>query len=154
MTTATATMGVPVSEAQSGRSLEELVDRLVDALFAGMRPPQPVNAARALHDARRLRQAGDLDGALTALAQADMTGAQPAQARWAHAEWRDLVRRRFGTQDVLLYSQGTGRAAALLPLDGGLLEAAAVLGMEWRPGETVSRRSLRGLRPLAAGGAR
>ena len=41
------------------------------------------------------------------------------------------------------------RAAALVPTgDGGTLEVAAVLGMRWRPGKLVSRRSLRGLRPL------
>ena len=30
-------------------------------------------------------------------------------------------------------------------------EAAAVLGMRWRPGKVVSGRSLRGLRPLTGG---
>ena len=48
----------------------------------------------------------------------------------------------------MVYSQGTGRAAALVPLGDGTLEVAAVLGMRWRPGKVVSARSLRGLRPL------
>ena len=51
-------------------------------------------------------------------------------------------------RSVLLYRQGAGRAAALAPRDDGALEAVAVLGMRWQPGKTVSRRSLRGLRPL------
>ena len=61
------------------------------------------------------------------------------------------MRRRFGDQEAVVYSQGTGRAAALVPTgNGGTLEdAAVVLGMRWRPGKLVSRRSLRGLRPLA-----
>ena len=48
----------------------------------------------------------------------------------------------------MVYSQGTGRAAALVPRGDGTLEVAAVLGMRWRPGKLVSERSLRGLRPL------
>ena len=41
------------------------------------------------------------------------------------------------------------RAAALVPTgDGGTLEFVAVLGMRWRLSNIVSRRSLRGLRPL------
>ena len=108
------------------------------------------SVARSVHEARRLRQAGDLDGALAVLAGMDTTKAEAHQARWAYAEWTDLVRRRFGDRDGLVYSQGTGRAATLVPTDdGGTLEVAAVLGMRWRPGKLVSGRSLRGLRPLA-----
>ena len=91
-----------------------------------------------------------MDRALAVLAGTDTTKAEPHQARWAYAEWTDLVKRRFGDRDALVYSQGTGRAAALVPTgDGGTLEVAAVLGMRWRPGKVVSGRSLRGLRPLA-----
>ena len=79
-----------------------------------------------------------------------MAKAEPHQARWAFAEWKQLVKRRFGG-GALVYSQGTGRAAALVPLDSGTLEVAAVLGMRWEPGKVVSRRSLRGLRPLTGG---
>ena len=61
------------------------------------------------------------------------------------------MRRRFGDRDALVYSQGTGRAAALVPRDDGSLEVAAVLGMRWEPGKLVSRRSLRGLKPLNGG---
>ena len=98
-----------------------------------------------------MRQAGDLDGALAVFAGVDTArAATTKEARWAYAEWTDLVRRRFGDRDALVYSQGTGRAAALVPTDdGGTLEVAAVLGMRWEPGKAVSRRSLRGLRPLA-----
>ena len=79
-----------------------------------------------------------------------MATAEPHQARWAYAEWLDLARRRFRDGGALLYSPDTGRAAVLAPRDGGgTMEVLAVLGMRWRPGKTLSRRSLRGLRPLA-----
>ena len=32
-----------------------------------------------------------------------------------YAEWTDLVKRRFGDRGALVYSQGTGQAAALVP---------------------------------------
>ena len=110
------------------------------------------SVAQSVHEARRLRQAGDVDGALAILAGTDTTTAEPHQVRWAFAEWTDLVKRRSGGANVLVYSQGAGRAAALVPTgDGGSLEVAAVLGMRWEPGKVVSRRSLRGLRPLNGG---
>ena len=99
-----------------------------------------------------MRQAGDIDTALAVLAGMDVGKAERHEARWAYAEWTDLVRRQFGDRDALVYSQGTGRAAALVPTDdGGTLEVVAVLGMRWRPGKLVSGRSLRGLRPLNGG---
>ena len=137
-------------------SLEELVDRLMAAMFRAepgtvMQTATP-SVARSVHEARRLRQAGDIDGALAVFAGADTARAETREARWAYAEWTDLVRRRFGDRDALVYSQGTGKAAALVPRgDGGTLEVAAVLGMRWTPGKLVSRRSLRGLRPLNGG---
>ena len=136
------------------RSLEELVDRLMAALFSEQpetaRATETPSVAKSVHEGRRLWQAGDVEGALAVLAGMDTTKAEPHQARWAYAEWTDLVRRRFGDRDALVYSQGTGRAAALVPTgDDGTLEVAAVLGMRWPPGKVVSGRSLRGLRPLA-----
>ena len=108
------------------------------------------SVGRGIHDARRMRRRGDLDGALAVLEGLDVGDADPDQVRWAHAEWSDAVRRRFAGREVLLYSQGAGRAAALTPIgDGRTLEVLAVLGMRWRPGTEVSRRSLRGLRPLS-----
>ena len=86
-----------------------------------------------------------MDGALEVLARVDMAKAEPNQARWAYAEWKQLVKRQFGDRDVTVYSQGTGRAAALVP------RGDDALGMRWRPGKLVSRRSLRGLRPLNGG---
>ena len=110
------------------------------------------SAVRSIHEARRLRQAGQVDTALAILAGVDVAKAAPREARWAFAEWTQLVKRRFGGGDVAVYSQGAGRAAALVPGgDGGTLEVVAVLGMRWKPGKAVSRRSLRGLRPLAGG---
>ena len=156
MTTATlATGNRTMTDVRPRRSLEELVDRLIAALFKEEEPEaeqatETPSVARSVHEARRLRQAGDIDGALEVLAGMDTTKAEPHQARWAFAEWTDLVRRRFGDQEAVVYSQGTGRAAALVPTgDGGTLEVAAVLGMRWPPGKLVSGRSLRGLRPLA-----
>ena len=105
--------------------------------------------AQSVHEARRLRQAGQaIDGALAVFAGMDMAKATTREARWAYTEWKQLVKRRFGDRDVTVYRQGAGRAAALVPRGDGTLEVAAVLGMRWRPGKLVSERSLRGLRPL------
>ena len=137
------------------RSLEELVDQLFVAMGFGNEAETEVveqSATRSIHEARRLRQAGDVDSALAVLAGVDAAKAEKREARWAFSEWTQLLKRRFGGRSVLVYSQDTGRAAALVPHgDGGMLEVAAVLGMRWRPGKVVSRRSLRGLRPLAGG---
>ena len=135
------------------RSLEELVDQLMAALFKEDEPEMAEpNATRSIHEARRLRQAGDVDTALAMLGDVDTGKAAPREARWAFSEWKQLVKRRFAGRDALVYSQGVGRAAALVPTgDGGTLEVAAVLGMRWRPGKVVSERSLRGLRPLSGG---
>jgi len=143
------------SPSSTGR-LEELVDRLLAALF----PPEPetVESApglvRMVHDARRLRQSGDLDGALAVLADVDAANESEPQLRWLYAEWLDIARRRFAGEGAMLYSPATGKAAILVPTDGdgSTLEVAAVLGMRWPVGKAVSRRSLRGLKPLAKGG--
>ena len=154
MTTATLATGNRTMETalRPRRSLEELVDRL----FAAMgfkdemeRPTGTMGVAKSLHEARRLRQAGDIDTALVVLAGVDLARATTREARWAYTECTQLVRRRFGDRDVALYSQGTGRAAALTPTGHGPLEVVTVLGMRWRPGKLVSEPSLRGLRPLA-----
>ena len=144
------------SPSSTGR-LEELVDRLLTALFSP--ELETANSApslsRGVHEARRLRQSGDLDGALALLADVDTTHAPESQLRWQYAEWLDIARRRFAGENAALYSPATGRAAVLVPIDGDgtTLEVAAVLGMRWPVGKTVSRRSLRGLKPLAKGGA-
>ena len=152
MTTATAVAGNRTMETavvRPRRSLEELVDRLMDALFAANAETAEPSAVRSIHEARRLRQAGDIDGALAVLAGMDMTKSTPTEARWAFSEWKQLVKRRFAGQGAVLYAQGTGRAAALIPNGDRTLEVAAVLGMRWKPGKLVSERSLRGLKPLA-----
>ena len=155
MTTATLAAGNRTmgTAARTGRSLEELVDRLFEAMgFGQATETAEQSAVRSIHEARRLRQAGDVHGGLAVLAGMDMAKAERHQTRWAFAEWKQLVKRRFGGLEVMVYSQGTGRAAALLPHgDGGTLEVAAVLGMRWKTGKRVSRRSLRGLRPLNGG---
>ncbi len=160
MTTATLATGNRSMDTvdRPRRSLEELVDQLMAAM--GFKEQEPETAsgteilsvAKSVHEARRLRQAGQVDGALAVLAGVDVSKAEADQVRWAFSEWKQLVKRRFGDRDAVVYSQGTGRAAALLPTgDGGTLEVAAVLGMRWRPGKVVSGRSLRGLRPLTGG---
>ena len=153
MTMATTTMNDTGATA-TGRTFEELVDRVFEALLGAA--PEPVQTiTRSLHEARRLRRAGDLDAALAVLATADITGATEQEARWTYAEWLDVARRRFaGREGAVLYSPGTGRAAVLAPHPSGALEVLAVLGMRWPVGKLVSRRSLRGLRPLAKGGSR
>ena len=134
------------------RSLEELVDRLMAAMFGEETETAEPNATRAIHEARRLRQAGDVDTALAVLGSVDVGRATQGETRWAFSEWKQLVKRRFGRRDALVYSQGAGRAAAVVPQGaGGALEVVAVLGMRWKPGKVVSGRSLRGLRPLTGG---
>ncbi len=154
MTTATLAAGnrtMGTETARDGRSLEELVDRLFAAMGLTDEPETAEqSAARTIHEARRLRQAGDVDTALAVLRGADMAKAGPLEARWAFSEWKGLVKRRFGDRGALVYTQGEGRAAALLPHGDGTVEVAAVLGMRWRPGKVLSKSSLRGLRPLAA----
>ena len=135
-------------------SLEELVGRLMDALRWKKVPAQVSSLVRTVHEARRLLKAGDLDGALAALANADMTNGVETESHWLHSEWLGLMRRRFGDRELMVYRPSAGRAAALIPMDDdGTLEVVAVLGMEWQPGELVSCRSLRGLRPLDGGGS-
>ena len=138
--------------------LEELVDRLLSALLGDGTEPDADSAptpslARSVHEARRFRQADDLDGALAMLAEVDTTQASESQLRWLYAEWLDIARRRFVGGGAMLHSSGTGTAAALVARDGGSLETVAVLGMRWPVGKLVSRRNLRGLKPLAKGGA-
>ena len=141
-----------------GRSesrLEVLVDRVIEALFGVQQEetqePAPT-VAKSVHAARRLRRAGDLDGALTVMSGVDTPNAPVRDTCWAYSEWLDLVRRRFGKNGVHVYSPGSGRAAALVSPDGSMLEVVAVLGMRWLPGKVVSRGSLRSLRALGKGG--
>ncbi len=141
-----------VADTDRRAGLEDLVDRMMDALLDGDRGRARRSAARAVHAARRLRRTGDLDGAMDALGGGDVETASEAEARWLRAEWLGLARRRFGGGGMVVYTQGTARAAALRARADGSLEVAAVMGMRWRPGKVVSRRCLRGLRPLAGCG--
>ena len=112
----TATTSIPFTTPTGQRpTLEALVDRLVESIFGGASESPDQSLARSVHDARRLRQAGDLDGALALLARVDLATAEPHQARWAYAEWLDLAGRRFRDGGALLYSPDTGRAAVLAP---------------------------------------
>ncbi|MCY3881480.1 MAG: hypothetical protein OXG61_05115 [Chloroflexi bacterium] len=157
MTMATTTIndtGATAAGDRPGRTLEELVDRVFDALL-GAAPEPAESVTRSVHEARRLRQHGDLASALAVLAGADLAHATEREAQWAYGEWLGIARRCFaGREGAVVYSSGTGRAAVLAPHAGGALEVLAALGMRWPVGKLVSRRSLRGLRPLAKGGSR
>ena len=141
------------------RSLEELVDQLIAAMFKASRVTEAVVEPSAQRGSERPRGAaaagsrGDVDTALAVLGDVD-TGQRRRRGRpgGPSPSGKQMVRRRFGGRDALVYSQGAGRAAAVAPQgDGGTLEVVAVLGMRWKPGKLVSGRSLRGLRPLNGG---
>lgn len=61
---------------------EETMTRATLSPGATDTPSQPV--VRSVHDARRRRQAGDLDGALAVLAGADTARAGMSDARWVY----------------------------------------------------------------------
>ena len=118
MTTATVVAGNRTMDnvVRPRRSLEELVDQLMAAMF----PEQPKTAtatetpsvAKSVHEARRMRQAGDIDTALAVLAGMDVAKAEGHEARWAYAEWTDLgsaAVRRPGC-DGLQPGHGQGRS--------------------------------------------
>ena len=150
----TMTMETPAST----RRLEELVDRLLSALLGGADAEADsapcASLVRSVHRARRLRQSADLDTALATLAEVDTNNSADSELRWLYAEWLDIARRRFAGERALRYSPATGKAAVLMERDDGSLQVVSVLGMRWPVGKTVSRRSLRGLKPLAKGVAR
>lgn len=143
------TMTLETTTVKSRPTLEELVDRLLAAILGDTGRTAPT-VAQAIHEARRLRQSGDLDGALAAFSGVKTADAADSELRWLYAEWLDIARRRFIDDSVMLYSPAMGKAAALVPAGdgGGTLEVVAVLGMRWPVGKLVTRRSLRGLKPL------
>ena len=106
MTTAVMNNRTMVVGERPRRSLEELVDRVIDALFASNHDQSQETVARRVHDARRLRKAGDLDGALVVFASVEPDTTAPNEVRWAYVEWLSLVRRTYGDRDLLVYSQG------------------------------------------------
>ena len=149
MTTAVDNKELRATDGSPHPTLEELVERVLESI--GVMESGVRHVAQGVHDARRMRQAGDLDGALRSLAALDTARATRGEVLWAYAEWLSLARRRFQGRNALLYPQGTGRAAVLLRRCDGSLEVAATLGMLWHRGKILSRRSLRGLRPLCGG---
>ena len=82
MTTATLATGTRSMDTvdRPRRSLEELVDQLIAAMFKAQEPEtvEP-SAVRSIHEARCLRQAGDVDGALAVLAGVDAATARSAR---------------------------------------------------------------------------
>ena len=115
MTTQVTTIGTVGTMGAARRpSLEELVDRLIAAMFP-QEEETTQTVARSAHDARRLRQTGDLDGALAVFAGVNTANTETSEARWAYAEWLDLVKRRFGDKGMVLYSQGKGRGCGPVP---------------------------------------
>ena len=74
------------------RSLEELVDRLFAAMgFTDEPETAEPSATRSIHEARRLRQVGDVDTALAALGDVNVAKATPREARWVFSEWRQMA---------------------------------------------------------------
>ena len=102
------------------------MDRVMDALFASNHEQPQETVARRVHNARRLRKAGDLDGALAVFDSDEPDTTGPNDVRLAYAERLSLVRRTYRERDLLVYSQGTGRAAALAPHGDGTVEVLAV----------------------------
>ena len=159
MTTATLAAGNrTMTEVRPRRSLEELVDRLMAALFREepeKATTETPSLSQSVHEARRLRQAGDpvsstgqaIDTALAVFAGMDMAKATTREARWAYTEWKHLVKRRFGDRDVTVYRQGAGRAAALVPRGDGTLEVAAVLGIAGGPASSSRSAACGGCGP-------
>ena len=98
MTTATVATGnrTMAKVVRPRRSLEELVDQLFAAMgFKDETETAEPSPTRSIHEARRLRQAGQaLDGALAVFAGMDMAKATTREARWAYTEWKQLVKRR------------------------------------------------------------
>ena len=81
----TMTLETTLETTASVRRLEELVDRLLAALLGNGAATAETSApglARTVHEARRLRQSGDLDGALAALAVVETRQATDGQLRW------------------------------------------------------------------------
>ena len=144
------TMTMELTAAASRPTLEELVDRLLAALLGNdaLADTASVSLVKTVHEARRLRQAGDLDAALEVFNGVDATTALDSELRWLYAEWLDIARRRFAGEKAALYSPATGKAAVLLEREDRSMEVVAVLGMRWPVGKAVSQRSLRGLKPL------
>ena len=123
------------------------MDRVMDALFASNHEQPQETVARRVHDARRLRKAGNLDGALVVFASVEPDTTAPNETRWAYAEWLSLVRRRFGQSETLVYSQGTGRAAALAPMATGPWKSWLCWGWGGSRARWSPRGALRGLKP-------
>ena len=99
MTTATVAVGNRTMDAETGRTrrnLEELVDRLIETQFPGQTETEEPSVTRTVHEARRLRLSGNVDGALAVLAGMDMAKATPRESRWAFSEWWQLAKGRFG----------------------------------------------------------
>ena len=99
-----------------------------------------------------MRKTGDLDGALALLSGTDARHAGEGERRWLFSEWLKLAKRVHGDRAQLLYSPGSGRGAVLASRDDRTVEVLAALGMRWKAGKLMSRRSLRGLRALNGGG--
>ena len=140
MTTATLAAGNrTMTEVRPRRSLEELVDRLMAALFREepeKATTETPSLSQSVHEARRLRQAGDpvsstgqaLDGALAVFAGMDMAkarrsrhvtpcasatrGARPAST-CADDSRRQIAGRSLFTSPRRLTTAGLARSAPL-----------------------------------------
>ena len=82
MTTAVMNYGTMVVGERPRRSLEELVDRVMDALFASNREQSTAQSvAKSVHDARRLRKAGEPGRSAGGVCQTSTPDKTDAQTR-------------------------------------------------------------------------
>ena len=137
----TATTSIPFTTA-TRPTLEALVDRLVESIFGGASESPDQSLARSVHDARRLRQAGDLDGALALLAER-RHGDSPNPTRRAG-------RTPSGSTSHGGASATAGRSSTALTRDGRQCSppaaTAGLAGGAGRPGHALAT----GQDPLAA----
>ena len=126
MTTQVATIGQ--LETTRRPTLEELVDRLMEALFAiEDETTQTQTVARSVHDARRMRQTGDLDGALATFADVNTAEAtergEPLGLRRVARPGQTQVRRRQAPAVQSGHRKGCGAHTAGRRHPGGGVRA-------------------------------
>ena len=121
----TATTSIPsVTAPTPGTSLDALVDRLVESIFGSTDDEPGQSLTRSVHDARRLRQAGDLDGALALLAEVDMATAQNPPGT--------LGVRRVARPRTAALPPGAGRSSTALTPDGLPCSPPETTAARWR----------------------
>ena len=129
---------------RNGASLEELVGRLIDALRWETAPAKESGLVRGIHEARRFRQAGDIEGTL---------GLLSGNGRGCPGRGALGLHRVAGPgAEAVRGLEGHGvqvRARADLQGRRNFVQVV-VTGMRWQTGKPVFGGNLRNLRHLAA----